>query len=46
MVSSGIRLGAWDHLQWKHVEPIAEENGRVIAAKLCVFPERIKQVIL
>ncbi len=22
MASSGIRLGAWDYLQWKHVEPM------------------------
>jgi hypothetical protein len=25
MASSGIRLGAWDYLQWKHVTPISCE---------------------
>jgi hypothetical protein len=31
MVSSGIRLGAWDLLQWKHIEPILGENKEIIA---------------
>ena len=26
MASSGIRLGAWDFLQWKHVIPLKNEN--------------------
>ena len=37
MASSGIRLGAWDYLQWKHVKPIVSENGDTIAAKLRVY---------
>jgi hypothetical protein len=37
MVSSGIRLGAWDLLQWKHVEPILKEDEGIIAAKLHVY---------
>jgi hypothetical protein len=24
MTSSGIRLGAWDYMRWKHIEPIKE----------------------
>jgi integrase len=36
MVSSGIRLGAWDYLKWKNVIPI-EKEGKVIAAKLIVY---------
>jgi hypothetical protein len=35
--SSGIRLGAWDYLQWKHVTPIVDDTGQVIAAKLLVY---------
>jgi len=37
MVSSGIRLGAWDLLQWRHVEPITEKKGEISAAKLLVY---------
>jgi integrase len=37
MVSSGIRIGAWDFLQWKHVEPIIEKTGEITAAKLLVY---------
>jgi len=27
MFSSGIQLGTWEFLQWKHVIPVIEENG-------------------
>jgi hypothetical protein len=45
MVSSGIRLGAWDYLRWKHVTPIFDDKnkannaveGGVLAAKLLVY---------
>lgn len=37
MISSGIRIGAWDNLRWKDVKPIEDENGRVLAAKLTVY---------
>jgi integrase len=36
MVSSGIRLGAWDYLKWKHIIPI-EREGKIIAAKIVVY---------
>lgn len=36
MASSGIRVGAWDYLKWRHIIPI-ERNGLVIAAKLIVY---------
>jgi integrase len=36
MSSSGIRLGAWDYLQWKHITPI-QVNGKIIAAKINVY---------
>ena len=38
MVSSGIRIGAWDYLQWKHVTPLHNGSGEVIAAKLLIYP--------
>jgi hypothetical protein len=37
MCSSGIRLGAWDFLCWKHVSPKTNEKGEVVAAKLLVY---------
>jgi integrase len=38
MVSSGIRLGAWEELRWKHVIPFKDNMGNVIAAKIIVYP--------
>jgi integrase len=35
MASSGIRVGAWNYLKWKHIKPI-EMNG-LMAAKLIVY---------
>ena len=38
MLSSGIRVGAWDEFKWKHVIPIKYENSEnIIAAKLVVY---------
>ncbi|CAN5587187.1 tyrosine-type recombinase/integrase [soil metagenome] len=37
MVSTGIRLGAFDTMQWKHVIPIYEKE-EIRAAKLTVYP--------
>ena len=36
MASSGIRIGAWDYLQWGHIRPI-ERDGETIAAKMIVY---------
>jgi integrase len=38
MASSGIRIGAWDYLQWKHVTPLSNQNEDIIAAKLLIYP--------
>jgi integrase len=37
MLSSGIRVGAFDSLQWKHVTPITDSEGNIVAAKLLVY---------
>jgi integrase len=42
MVSSGIRLGAWDYLRWRHIVPIWRD-GEVIAAKICVYGDDDEQ---
>jgi hypothetical protein len=36
MASSGIRIGAWDYLQWGHITPI-EKNAEVVSAKMIVY---------
>jgi integrase len=36
MASSGIRLGAWDYLQWGHIIPI-DRDGKIVAAKMIVY---------
>jgi hypothetical protein len=36
MVSSGIRLGAWDYLRWGHIHPICSDDD-IIAAKILVY---------
>ena len=37
MVSSGIRIGAWDYLRWKDVIPLSDGRGEILAAKLTVY---------
>lgn len=44
MCSSGIRLGAWDYLKWKDVEPITE-NDETVAAKLTVYEGTDEQYV-
>lgn len=39
MASGGFRLGSWDYLRWKHVSPITNEKGEIVAAKLLVYAE-------
>jgi hypothetical protein len=40
MSSSGIRLGAWDYLRWKDIQPIKRnDDGEIIAAKIIVYAE-------
>ena len=40
IISSGIRLGAWDFLQWKHITPYYNDDNdkqQVIAARILVY---------
>jgi hypothetical protein len=36
MASSGIRVGAWDHLRWGHVSP-KTKDGKLVAARISVY---------
>ncbi len=38
MASSGIRVGAWDYLKWKHIVPMMKD-GSVVAAKVLVYAD-------
>jgi hypothetical protein len=37
MISSGIRIGAWEWLKWKNIIPIYDDKKSVIAAKIIVY---------
>jgi integrase len=38
MISSGIRIGAWDYLQWKHIIPITNpDRTTILAAKINIY---------
>jgi hypothetical protein len=37
MLSSGIRIGAFDYLKWKHIIPNRNEAGKIVAAKIIVY---------
>ena len=37
MISSGIRIGAWEFLKWKDISPIYDQNNKIIAAKIIVY---------
>jgi hypothetical protein len=36
MLSSGMRLEAWNYLHWSHIKPI-ERDGKIVAAKMTVY---------
>ena len=37
MISSGMRVGAWDYLKWKHIIPLKDKNDDIIAAKIIIY---------
>ncbi len=43
MASSGIRLGAFDLLQWKHIIPLYDNDNKLLAAKIIVYAGDIEE---
>jgi hypothetical protein len=37
MISSGVRLGAWDFLRWENVRPVERDGVGIVAARLTVY---------
>jgi hypothetical protein len=37
MVSVGFRIGAWNYLKGKHIIPLKEKDGEIIAAKMVIY---------
>ena len=46
MISSRIRIDAWDFLKWKHANPLYNEKGGIMAAKLIVYANEADRRIL
>jgi integrase len=38
LLSSGIRVGAFETLRWKHIFLIKNDKGNIVAAKMIVYP--------
>ena len=36
MISSGIRVGAWDYLTWGNIRPV-QQDGTIVAARMIVY---------
>ena len=45
MISSGIRIGAWDALQWKHIVPFRNEEGEVTATEIDSLSRRPGRIL-
>ena len=43
MASSGIRIGAWDDLKWKHITPIVTAEGKIAEAKMIVYAGHVEE---
>ena len=45
MISCGMRLGAWNDLQYKHIQPIKREGEEsIVAAKITIYAGSEDQV--
>jgi hypothetical protein len=39
MISSGIRIGAFDYLKSKHINPLKDKDGKLVVAKMIVYAD-------
>lgn len=37
MLSSGMRIEGWNYLKWKHITPVYDDSGKVVAAKIIIY---------
>jgi hypothetical protein len=37
MISSGIRIGAFDYLKLKHITPLKDKDGKIVVGKMIVY---------
>jgi hypothetical protein len=45
MISSGIRISSFDYLKFKHIAPLRNEYGKIIAAKMIVYAGEPEQYL-
>ena len=43
MISSAIRIGAWDYLRWKDIIPASDVIGEIIAARVRLYADDSEQ---
>lgn len=43
MLSSGIRIGAWEYLKWKHVTPMYDDKNHLLAARITVYAGDVEE---
>jgi hypothetical protein len=45
MISSGIRIGAFDYLKLKHITPLKDKDRKLVAAKMIVYADEYDRYI-
>jgi hypothetical protein len=45
MISSGIRVGAFDYLKYRHINSLKDDEGKIIAAKMIVYAGEPQQYL-
>jgi integrase len=45
IISSGIRVGAFDYLKYRHITSLKDDEGKIIAAKMIVYAGEPQQCL-